>query len=261
MPDHFPKGSLVRRIANEPAVTLLAGRALVLQLAHPAVAHGVDDHSNFRANPFKRLQGTLGAMYWIVNGSEGKADEVGRRIHRIHEHVVGATYRANDPANLLWVHATLVDSALLGYRTFVGALGDADVETYYGEMKRVAEPLGLSGADQPGTYPEFRHYFDATVQSLEVDDTARTLIDFVLYPSLPGQLHLPLAPALALERLITVGTLPPVLRERIGLPWDAARQVALEAFARAVRTASALQPSVLRTAPTRLGNRVLATLS
>ena len=258
---HFPKNSLVRRINNEPALNLLAGRALVLQLSHPAVAHGVEDHSDFRANPFKRLQGTLGAMYWIVNGSEDKAAEVGRRIQRIHDHVVGATYRANDPANLLWVHATLVDSALLGYRTFVGHLSEADTEQYYQEMKRVGAALGLPPADQPATHLEFRSYFDETITSLRPDATARDLIDFVLNPSLPAGLHVPLAPVLAVERLVTVGTTPPFLRERIGLSWDTSRQVALHALIFAVRGVNAVQPAALRTAPARLGTRVLATIA
>lgn len=259
--DHFPKDSLVRRVTREPALNLLAGRALVLQLSHPVVAHGVDDHSDFRANPFKRLQGTLTAMYWIVNGSERKAAEVGARIHRIHDHIVGATYRANDAANLLWVHATLVDSALLGYRTFVGELGPVETEQYYQEMKRVAEPLGLAAADQPATYAEFRSYFDSTLDGLTVDNTARDLIDFVLNPTLPAGLHVPLAPALALERLVTVGTTPAVLRERIGLSWDARRQLMLDTFTTAVRAVNAVQPAALRTAPARLGNRLLAALS
>jgi uncharacterized protein (DUF2236 family) len=259
--DHFPKDSIVRRVTSEPALNLMAGRALVLQLSHPAVAHGVDDHSDFRANPFKRLQGTLGAMYWIVNGSEDKAAEVGSRIQRIHDHVVGTTYRANDPANLLWVHATLVDSALLGYRTFVGGLSPAETEQYYQEMKWVAEPLGLRADDQPATFSEFRSYFESSVESLTVDTTARDLIDFVLNPTLPAGLHVPLAPALALERLITVGTTPPVLRDRIGLSWDARRQVALDAFVLTLRGVNAVQPAALRTAPTRLSNRLLVALS
>ena len=252
---------MVRRVTGEPALNLLAGRALLLQLSLPAVAHGVDDHSDFRANPFKRLQGTLAAMYWIVNGSEDKAAEVGRRIQRIHEHVVGATYRANDPGNLLWVHATLVDSALLGYRMFVGGLGPVETEQYYQGMKRVAEPLGLPVSDQPATYGDFRAYFDAAVEALTVDGTARDLIDFVLNPTLPAGMHVPLAPLLALERLVTVGTTPPVLRDRIGLSWDPARQVALDALVLAVRGVNAVQPAALRTAPTRLSNRLLAALS
>jgi len=64
--DHFPKGSVIRRVNIEPAIMFGAGRALLLQLAHPAVAQGVDEHSDFKGNPFKRLQGTLEATYAVV---------------------------------------------------------------------------------------------------------------------------------------------------------------------------------------------------
>ena len=83
----------------------------------------------------------------------------------------------------------------------------------------------------------------------------------MLNPTLPAGLHLPLAPALALERLVTVGTTPAVLRERIGLSWDARRQLMLGTFTTAVRAVNAVQPAALRTAPAWLGNRLLAALS
>ena len=115
MADHFPKGSVIRKVNNEPAIMFGAGRALLLQLAHPAVAQGVQDHSEFKKNPFKRLQGTLEATYAVVFGSDDLARGVGRRIQWIHEFVVGPGYTANDPENLLWVHATLCDTALRCY--------------------------------------------------------------------------------------------------------------------------------------------------
>jgi uncharacterized protein (DUF2236 family) len=64
----FPPGALIRRVNEEPVILLGAGRALLLQLAHPAVAAGVDEHSDFQHDPFKRLQGTLQAMYAMVWG-------------------------------------------------------------------------------------------------------------------------------------------------------------------------------------------------
>ena len=80
--DHFPRGSVIRRVNIEPAIMFGAGRALLLQLAHPAVAQGVDDHSDFKGNPFKRLQGTLEATYAVVFGSDELAHGVGRRTTR-----------------------------------------------------------------------------------------------------------------------------------------------------------------------------------
>ena len=93
MTDFFPRGSVSRRINAEPAIICGAGRALLLQVAHPAVAQGVADHSDFRDNPFRRLQGTLEALNAVVYGSDALAFAVGRRVAQLHDHVVGETYR------------------------------------------------------------------------------------------------------------------------------------------------------------------------
>jgi uncharacterized protein (DUF2236 family) len=248
---------LVRRINNEPAIALLAGRALILQLAHPAVAHGVQDHSDFRANPFKRLQGTAKAMFAIVNGSEAVAGRVGNRIRMIHDHVVGPGYEANRTENLLWVHATLFDSALLAYTTFVGPLSSEEIAQFYEDSKRVSEPLGLAVDEHPGTVQDFRSYFDGMIDSLPVDDVARGLVRFVLRPRLPGRLEVPLGPLLGLERLITYGTTPARLRSEFGMRWNEQRQMMFDAWTLAIRTANRMQPAALRTAPARLGGELL----
>jgi len=246
---YFPKDSIVRRVNNEPAVALAAGRALILQLAHPAVAAGVSDHSDFKSNPFQRLQGTLEAVFSIVYGSDELAAGVGRRVHWIHEFVVGPTYQANAAENLLWVHATLFDSALLAYTTFLGPLGPDDEEAYYQGMKRVAEPFGLAAADQPRTLADFRGYFDDEVAALQVSDVGRDLIGYIVRPQLPGRLHVPLAPALALHRVITIGTTPETLRRQIGFEWDAGDERRFRRWQRLLRGAFRVQPRVVRTAP------------
>ena len=81
--DRFAPDSVIRRVNAEPAVGFGAGRALLLQLAHPAVAQGVQDHSEFKKNPFKRLQGTLEAVAGVVFGSRELGDGIGRRVRWI----------------------------------------------------------------------------------------------------------------------------------------------------------------------------------
>lgn len=257
MADLFPPDSVIRRVNAEPALFLAAGRALLLQLAHPAVAQGVADHSDFQSNPFRRLQGTAEATYAVVFGSEELATAVGRRIQHIHDFVTGPSYRANDPDNLLWVHATLTDSALRAYTDMVEPLSPADAAAYYREMMRVAEVFGLSLADQPADLAEFRSYFDDMVATLTVSDEGRRLGGDVLYPSLPAGLRVAMAPALALNRLVAVGTTPERLREQFGFPWDRRRE---ERLARVQSSASrlfALTPRPVRTTPGWLNGRIL----
>jgi uncharacterized protein (DUF2236 family) len=248
---------VIRRVNAEPALFLAAGRALLLQLAHPAVAQGVTDHSDFQSNPFRRLQGTMEATYAVVFGSEELATAVGRRIRRIHDFVTGTGYRANDPPNLLWVHATLTDSALRAYTDLVEELSPADAAAYYREMMRVAEVFGLRAADQPVDLARFRAYFDETVATLRVTDEGRRLGRDVLYPSLPAGLRAALAPALALNRLVAVGTTPEPLREQFGFAWDRRREQQLSRVRSTASRLFAVTPRQVRTTPGWLSGRVL----
>ncbi len=261
MADHFPKGSVIRRVNLEPAIMFGAGRALMLQLAHEAVAQGVEDHSDFKGNPFKRLLGTLEATYAVVYGSEELARGVGRRIQWIHDFVTGPTYRANDPANLLWVHATLADTALRCHLELVGPIPEEEQEAYYQEMKLVALAFGLALEDQPATLADFRAYFDETVASLDVTPVGKDLATFILDPTLPLGLHIPLKPLLALQRFYTLGFLPPSIREQLGQSWserDAKRYARLQWL---IRGWFYMVPRPLRTAGPRVNGQYLLWLA
>lgn len=257
MADHFPKGSVIRKVNNEPAIMFGAGRALLLQLAHPAVAQGVQDHSEFKKNPFKRLQGTLEATYAVVFGSNELAQGVGRRIQWIHEFVVGPGYTANDPANLLWVHATLCDTALRCYEELVEVLSPAEAETYYQEMKQVALVFGVGPQHQPDTLADFRAYVESTVAQIEVTDVGRDLAGFILDPALPLGLHHPFKPLLRLQRLFTLGSLPPAVRDQLDATWGEREQARYERAQRVVRRTFRTLPRVVRTSGNRVGGPIL----
>ena len=241
---------MIRRINAEPAIILGSGRALLLQVAHPAVAQGVADHSDFREHPFRRLRGTFEALNAVVYGPEAVARAVGERVRRIHDHVVGAAYRANDTDNLLWVHATLHDSALGAYRRFVGPVSDADAAAYYDEMKCVAEVFGVPAGSLPGTPQQFRAYFTQMIERLQPGDVGRRLAADIIQPPLPVLVGAPLTPLIALHRLVAVGTTPRPVRERLGLTWNGRDQVALGSLERMSRLSCAATPRAVRRAPT-----------
>ena len=253
MADHFPKGSVIRTVNIEPAIAFGAGRALLLQIAHPAVSQGVQDHSDFKANPFKRLVGTLEAVYAMVWGSEELARGVGRRVQWIHDFVTGPSYQANDPTNLMWVHATLADTALRCYEDLVHELTPEDAETYYQEMKVIAAAFGVGYQHQPETLADFRAYMDDAVAAIEVTDVGRDLASYILDPLLPLGLHVPLRPLLRLQTLFTLGSLPAPIRDQLDVEWDDARQASYDAWRRRVRTAFRATPLPLRTLGTRIG--------
>lgn len=253
----FPPDSVVRRVNEEPVILLGAGRALLLQLAHPHVAAGVAEHSDFQSNPFKRLQGTLEATYAMVCGDRALADGVGRRVRWIHDFVTGPAYQANDPANLLWVHATLLDTALGCYERLVAPLSPADRETYYEEMTAVAAGFGCPRHAQPATFADFQAYWDEQVRAIEVTDVGRQLARDVVSPKLPLGLHVPFGPALALQRLLAVGTLPPRLRDQFGFEWDDRRQRRLDRFDATARGAVRVVPRPARIAPINVYGKLL----
>ena len=245
----FPDDAIVRRVDREAVLLLGGGRAVLMQLAHPSVAAGVADHSGFEADPLARLRRTLDATYTVVFGSQEQAARVGAALHGIHERVVGPGYRANDPELLLWVHATLIDTALRVHARFLRPLGPDEAERYYQESTRIGEIFGVPVASQPQTLADFRAYVRSTVGSLEVTDTARRLARSVLHPPLPRVVE----PALVLGRQVTAGLLPEPLRRQYRLSWDGPRQAALAVAGMTSRQVLPRVPGFLRQVPTGSG--------
>jgi uncharacterized protein (DUF2236 family) len=158
----------------------------------------------------------------------------------------GACYRAQDPDLLLWVHATLVDSALVAYRLFVEPLSEEVERRYYDETKRLGILLGVPETKVPGTLAEFGDYMNAMIESDEivVGATARALSEAILHPR-PWFLKT-LAPLFV---LITAGLLPSKLRREYGLAWNGRREKTLRLVAGSTRAALPWVPSILRVVP------------
>ena len=182
-----------------------------------------------------------------------------RNIERVHARVRGTLdeavgpfprgtrYDASDPDLLLWVHATLVDTALVVYERFVGPLDAADRARFWEESKITARLLGIPDRRLPRRFDDFREWFAAVVASdvLTVGRTGCDVAASILHPPLP----VALAPATAVARWVTVGLLPPVVRARYGLAWTELEERALSALALAVRNALPLLPSLVRDMP------------
>lgn len=260
-PGMFPPGSIAREINAETRLLLGGGRALLLQLAHPLVAAAVADHSDFSADPFARLWRTLDATLTVSFGDAEQSEASAARVRARHADVRGARdgrgYDARAPDLGAWVHATLVDSALLIYERFVGPLAEEAKEDYYRDMKRQALAFGVPATALPTDLAAFRAYLNATISSIEVSAEAVELSREILRPPAPPAL----APAAACLRLVTVGTLPERLRAGYGLAWSPSRERALTALALAARAAGPLLPDAVgrwphaRTADRRMAAR------
>lgn len=243
----YAEDSLARRINRENVLFLGGGRALLMQLAHPLVAAGVDEHSDFRMRPVYRLRRTVRLTMAIVFGDRETALAAARSVNQVHSKVRGRAYRALDPDLLLWVFATLVDSALLTYRTFVRPLTRDQRDRFYQEMKLTGELLGIPGPAFPPTIADFERYVTKQIEQgpVRVTETARELGKLVLRPKilrLPGPVFLPF-------EFITTGLLPPKLREQYGLRWGARQERLYRLCELAVPRLVAVTPPVVRVWP------------
>ena len=259
---HFGDADAIRRIARESVLMLGGPRALLMQAAHPLVAAGIVDHSRFRHDAWRRLARTMTALYTIVFGTHAQAEQIGAITRAAHEHVRGTrdgrTYSADDPALMLWVHSTLVDTGLTMYETYVRRIEPAIAEEFYEQMKVVATVFGVPPAIHPPTLADFRSYQRSLLESGEVRvcADARAVAAAVLAPPVP----LPLRPVLRALATQGVGLLPPTLREQYELPWTRADRLTLLASSQSCRRLVPLLPPALRRTE-RLPLRLLTALA
>jgi uncharacterized protein (DUF2236 family) len=220
----FGPQSMRWRVDREGALFLGAGRALLLQLAHPGVAAAVARHSRALDDPIARFHGTFATVFTIVFGRLGEAVAAARALHRRHAAIRGllpetigpyharAPYAANDRAALRWVHATLVETALQAY----GLVRPLELEErtgYYAESRRLAGFFGLNQDELPADLGAFSVYWDAMLDSgtLAVGDAARTIAARLLAGA-----NLRIAVP-AWYRALTAELLPTPLAEAYGL--------------------------------------------
>ncbi len=247
----FGPDSVSWRIDREVIVLAGGSCALLMQAAHPVVAAGVVEHSTYATDPFGRLLRTLTSSFDVVFGSRSRAEATIRRVNAIHAAVRGALpggarYSALDPEALLWVHATLVDTALRIYERFVAPLSEADAQRYHEEAARVAVLLGVPIGAVPGKIGELRDWMRSMIEEerVRVTPEAREIASTVLYPT-----RFPPRFVWDAAHFISLSTLPEPIRAQYGLAWSPARERAARRLARLTRRVLPLVPPMLRFAP------------
>ncbi len=228
------EAEVARRLNGERLMLLAWSRAILLQMAHPLVAVGIDEHSTFRTRPWSaaaRLHHTVRAMLALTFADAAGQEQALEGIRRIHRRIngtlpsaagifaAGTRYSAEDPALVLWVHATLVESIPLVYDLLVAPLPESDRDAYCADAAGTAIALGARPDDVPRTWSAACAHLEAGYRSgaIVVTDAARRMAGTVLAPAM-SQLVLPLR---AINRTLTVGLLPAVIREQYGFTWTA----------------------------------------
>jgi len=246
----LPRDAVARRLNRELFVALGSTAAVLLQMAHPLVAAGVDQHSDFRRDPFGRFHRTANTSLDAVFGTTARARRALRRIDARHVSVQGTAedgrpYRARDPQLLLWVQVTLVLTSLRWYELVAGRLPPADRQRYWDEGKVFARELGVPDDLFPRTIGDLERYERDMLETAAVPDiTSRGVARTVLHPFavVPDSLYWP-------TDVITAGLLPPTLREAFELRWGMAERFFFHFVIRALRIWRALAPEWLAFVP------------
>ena len=239
----FAPDSAIRKVHDEGVLLLGGGRALLMQIAHPSVAKGVAEHSDFRANRWARLLRTLRPTLAIAFGDREQALAAAASVNRLHRGVTGEGYRAGDPDLLAWVLATLIDTSLEMHARFLRPLSQDEAEAYYLDMCTLGAALGIPLECMPRGLAAFDEYLQRNVMLLEVSDAAREIARDLFGPGPAG------LPLLSPMRRLTAGLLPPALRQQYGLAWGPRHERALRSLARTSRTLLPHVPAALRGTP------------
>lgn len=224
----FGPDSMLWQVGRESIVFLGAGRAALLQLAHPWVANAIDQHSATRSDPRGRFQRTFVNVFAMVFGSMDRVEKAAIGVHNRHTSIhgrvaedsgafaSGSYYQANEAHAMLWVHATLWDTQIRIYELFFPALSAADKEAYYQETKRFAYLFGIPDELLPPDWPAFQAYMQAMFDSdvLTVSSVGREMGDMVFAFDMPLLGSAPLN----WLRTVTAELMPERLAGEFGLP-------------------------------------------
>jgi uncharacterized protein (DUF2236 family) len=220
-PGLFGPGSATWRVHADPSMLVGGLAALMLQTLHPLAIAGVEEHSNYREDPLRRLSRTGSFVTGTTFGSTEAAERLIKLVRGIHRKVHGIApdgrpYSADDPALVTWVHVTEVSSFLRAHQWFTPfpVRGD-QADRYFHETAVLAERLG--GEDIPRSRVAVRAYFRHIRPELDAGKQALGAIDFLTTP-MRGRGANPVTTA-AHQVVIqaAIGLLPPWARDMLGL--------------------------------------------
>ncbi|SEN64795.1 MULTISPECIES: oxygenase MpaB family protein [Cryobacterium] len=212
-------------VAGEGVLIAAGGRAILLQLANPAIGHGVADHSHFAARPLDRLNGTLSYVYATVFGDADLAAAMAARVNHAHVPVhsdgTAPRYNAFTPELQLWVAATLYESATDLHGRLYGPLDEETADAVYREYSRLGTSLQVPAQLWPADRTAFRRYWNDQLALLTTDARTRAVAHDLLHSRTAPLWY---RAALPLARLMTAGLLPSHVRVLFDLPWSARHQ-------------------------------------
>ncbi|MEJ3404066.1 oxygenase MpaB family protein [Rathayibacter sp. YIM 133350] len=243
--------------ASDGILVAGGGRAILLQLAHPAVGRGVARQSDFEHRALERLWNTLGFVYAVTFGDDAQRQAAVRAVDRAHRRVRSQpgehpAYDARDGSLQLWVAATLYETAVTVHERLIGPVAEHDADTFYTAYSELATVLQMPPELWPVDRAAFRDYWEAMLPTLQVDAETREVARRLLFPtSIPAWMRV----LMPLARLTTIGLLPPGVRDLYGMRWTPRAGRWLRVALVITRRVWPLLPRVVRELPKRASLR------
>jgi uncharacterized protein (DUF2236 family) len=205
----FAEDRPIRLVHGDASMFIGGLRALLFQSLHPLAMAGVANYSDYRKDPWGRLQRTADFLAATSFGPAHEAQRIVDRVKAVHVKVNGVAsdgrnYSATDPHLLKWVHIAEIDSFLYTYQKFSKApLDQAGRDGYVKDAAFVARAVGV--IDPPETEAELREMINSYRPELKSTRESRDATKYLLFkPPLPGAAKL----AYWLLMVATVSTLP-----------------------------------------------------
>ena len=256
-PGLYGPESVTWRVHADPSMALAGLRALLLQAVHPLAMSGVEQHSDFRNDPWGRLFRTAEYVAVTTYGTTEQAGRAGAKVRGVHRRLAGiepesgTTYRVDDPELLRWVHCVEVESFLSTALRCGMRLSRADQDRYYDEQTTGAALVGLDSATVPGSVSQMAAYLRDMQSELRLTEAARRSVRFILWPPMPALVRLgtPARPAWVALATAAFAMLPRWARRIYGLPGLPTTDLAATAAGIAFRTGVLVVPEALRHVP------------
>jgi uncharacterized protein (DUF2236 family) len=224
---------------------LLAQRAGVLQVMHPAIAAGLSDHSDVFENPLQRLMRSAGPILGVVYDEDGEA--TARWVRDQHQQIrgrdaKGRSYHALAPETYYWAHATFFEAQIATQELFGTPFTAAEKEQLYAESITWYARYGMTMRPVPRNYQEFERYWEAmfrevlrpTSLALAAVRTTRDLP--APHPAIDGFAWDVVRPLICRGGpWLARGTLPLQAREILEIPWSRQDERALEGLRTLIR--------------------------
>ncbi|GGM69781.1 hypothetical protein GCM10011609_01880 [Lentzea pudingi] len=182
-PRWFADDRPIRHVHADHAMFIGGLRALLLQSLHPLAMAAVAQHSDYKTDPWGRLQRTSLFVGVTTYGTAADALKAVERLARIHKHIHGTApdgrqYRADDPHLLGWVHVAEVDSFLRCHQRY-GEKPLDDYDGYVADMAVIADAMGIP--NPPRTTAELDAKLNSYRAELKGTAEARQAARFLLF--------------------------------------------------------------------------------